>query len=56
MDFTVAIPGKMYFIDQVGMYANMDTIDADKIKNIRSSYPNFLASFFEFGTLDILTE
>ena len=38
------------------MYSNINTLEGEKIKNIRSSYPNFLASFFHYGTLEVLTE
>jgi hypothetical protein len=38
------------------MYSNINTIESDKIKSIRSTYPNYLASFFHYGTLEVLTE
>jgi hypothetical protein len=56
MDFNIAVKGKIFFIDQSGMYSQINTLEAEKIKNIRSSYPNFLASFFHYGTLEVLTE
>jgi hypothetical protein len=34
----------------------MQTIESDKIKTVRSSFPNKIASFFNFWTIDILTE
>lgn len=56
MDFNIVIRDKIYFINQLGMYSSINTLEARKIKNIRSSYPNFLSSFFYYGTLEILTE
>jgi hypothetical protein len=56
MDFTVAVPGKIYFVNQKGMYAEVQTLESDKIKTIKSSYPNFVASFFGYGNLEIMTE
>lgn len=56
MDFNIVVKWRMMFVNQDGMFSNINTIEADKIKNIRSSYPNFLASFFHFGTLEVLTE
>ena len=56
MDFNIAVKGKIFFVNQTGMYSNINTLEGEKIKNIRSSYPNFLASFFHYGTLEVLTE
>ncbi len=56
MDFNIAVKGKIFFINQEGMYSKINTLEGEKIKNIRSSYPNFLASFFHYGTLEVLTE
>ncbi len=56
MDYTIVVPERMYFVNQIGMYADVQTLDAEKIKTIRSRFPNFLASFFHYGITDILTE
>ncbi len=56
MDFNIAVKGKILFVNQEGMYSDINTLDSEKIKNIRSSYPGFLASFFHYGTLEVLTE
>ncbi len=56
MDFNIAVKWRMLFIDQNGMFSDINTIESDKIKNIRSTYPNFIASFFHFGTIEVLTE
>lgn len=49
MDYILVIPGKIYFIDQVGVHENIQTLQLIRnIKIIQSSYPNFLGSFFNF--------
>lgn len=42
MDFNVAVQGRIFFINQSGMYADTQTLLGDKIKTIRSTYPGFL--------------
>ncbi len=56
MDFNIAVKGRMIFINQEGVFSDINTIESDKIKSIRSTYPNFIASFFHFGTVEVLTE
>lgn len=56
MDFMIAIPGRLYVINQKGMYAEVQTLDSEKIKTVKSSYPNFIASFFGYGNVEVLTE
>jgi hypothetical protein len=56
MDYVLVIPGKLYFVNQRGFYTDIQSLDADKIKTIRLSFPNFIASFFHYGTVDVLTE
>ena len=56
MDFNIVIPGKLYTNNQSGVLSNTQTIDGDKIKTVRSKFPNKLSSFFNFGNVDILTE
>jgi hypothetical protein len=53
MDFGLVTVGKVLFINQHGLYAEINTVEADKIKSIRSSYPNPLASLMHFGTVKI---
>lgn len=56
MDFNVVVQGKIFFVNQTGVLSNTQTIESDKIKTIRSNFPNKFASFFNFGNIDILTE
>ncbi len=41
MDFNVVVPGRIFFINQNGMYSDTQTLSGDKIKTIRSTYPGF---------------
>jgi hypothetical protein len=56
MDYNIVVPGKIYFVNQSGLLSSMQTIDGDKIKSIQSKYPSKIASFFDYGNIDILTE
>ncbi len=56
MDFNLVAGGKIFFVNQTGIYADINTLDAEKIKTIRSSIPHIIASLFHYGTIDILTE
>lgn len=56
MDFNVVVKGKIYFVNQSNMISNRQTIDGNKIKTIRSSYPSKLLAFFGVGNIDVLTE
>lgn len=41
MDFNVVVQGRIFFINQSGMYSDTQTLSGDKIKTIRSTYPGF---------------
>ena len=56
MDYNVVVPGKMYFVNQSGILSTIQTIESDKIKTVQSSFPSKIASFFNYGTINILTE
>ena len=56
MDYNVVVPGKVFFVNQSGILSSVQTIESDKIKTVRSSFPSKIASFFNYGTVDILTE
>lgn len=56
MDFNVAVPGKLYTVNQTGILSNTQTLDGDKIKTVRATFPSKIASFFNYGNIDILTE
>lgn len=56
MDYNVVVLGKIFFVNQSGVLSTVQTIESDKIKTVQSSFPNKLASFFNYGTIAILTE
>lgn len=56
MDYNIVVPGKIYFVNQSGVLSTIQTIESDKIKTVKSSFPSKIASFFDYGTVDILTE
>lgn len=56
MDYNVIVPWKIYFVNQSGVLSSIQTIESDKIKTVRSSFPSKIASFFNYGTVDVLTE
>ncbi len=56
MDYNIIVPGKIYFVNQSGVLSSIQTIESDKIKTVRSTFPSKIASFFNYGTVDVLTE
>jgi hypothetical protein len=56
MDYNIIVPGKVFFVNQSWILSSIQTIESDKIKTVRSSFPSKIASFFNYGTVDILTE
>lgn len=56
MDFNIVIKWKIIFANQTNMISNRQTIDWNKIKTIKSSYPSKLLAFFRVWNIEILTE
>ncbi len=56
MDYNVVVPGKIFFVNQSGVLSAVQTIESDKIKTVQSSFPSKIASFFNYGTINVLTE
>ncbi len=56
MDYNIIVESKIFFVNQSGLLSTVQSIDSSKIKAVQSSYPNKLASFFHFGTVNVLTE
>ena len=56
MDYNVVVPGKIFFVNQSGVLSAVQTIESDKIKTVQSSFPSKIASFFNYGTIHVLTE
>jgi hypothetical protein len=54
MDYVVIIPGRLYFMDQIGIHRSQQTIKLMKdILIIRGGYPNLIASFLGYGTIEM---
>jgi hypothetical protein len=56
MDYNLLVPGKIFFVNQSGLLSVIQTIEWDKIKTVQSIYPSKIASFFNYGTIIVLTE
>jgi hypothetical protein len=56
MDYNIVIPGKIMFVNQSGMLSSVNTVEWDKVKSVSARYSGWLGSFFNFGTIEILTE
>lgn len=56
MDFNMIVPGKIYFVNQTGVLSSVQSIESAKIKTVRSIFPSKIASLFNYGTIDVLTE
>lgn len=56
MDYNIVIPGKIMFVNQSGMLSSVNTIESDKVKTVSAKYSGWIGSFFNFGTIEIMTE
>lgn len=56
MDYNIFVPWKIFFINQSGLLSVVQSIEWDKIKTVQSVFPSKIASFFNYGTVNILTE
>lgn len=56
MDYNVIVPGKIFFVNQSWVLSSVQSIEWSKIKTVRSAFPSKIASFFDYGTVDVLTE
>lgn len=56
MDFNVVVQGKIFFVNQKWVLSDTQTLESDKIKTIKSTFPNKLSSFLNVGNIEILTE
>lgn len=56
MDYNVVIPGKIMFVNQSGMLSSVNTMEGEKVKTISASYSGWLWSFFNFGTVEVMSE
>ncbi len=56
MDYNILVQGKIFFVNQSWLLSVIQTIDWEKIKTVQSIFPSKIASFFNYGTVHILTE
>ena len=56
MDYNIVIPGKIIFVNQSGMLSSSQAVEGEKVKTVTAKYPGWLASFFQYGTIEIMTE
>ena len=56
MDYSIVVPGTIYFINQTWMYSQNQNLNTDKIKTVNSRTWNFFQSFFNLWSITILTE
>jgi len=56
MDFKVVVPGQILFFNQLGIFGDSQSMNADKIKTINSKHAGIFGSFINYGTIIILTE
>lgn len=56
MDYNILVQWKIFFVNQSGLLSTIQTIEWEKIKTVQSIFPSKIASFFNYGTIHILTE
>ncbi len=56
MDYNIIVPWKIFFVNQSWVLSSIQSIEWSKIKTVRSAFPSKIASFFDYGTVDVLTE
>lgn len=56
MDFKVVIPGQIFFYNQLGIFGDSQSMNADKIKTMNSKHAGVFGAFINYGTIIILTE
>ncbi len=56
MDYNIVVESKIFFVNQSGILSTVQSIDCNKIKAVQSIFPSKIASFFNYGTINVLTE
>jgi hypothetical protein len=56
MDFKVIIPGQILFYNQLGVFGESQSMNAEKIKTINSKHAGLFGAFINYGNIIILTE
>ena len=53
MTYNLIIPGRIYFINQKSIYTGTETLEPQKVKLMKSSYPNIIASLLNYGDIEV---
>lgn len=54
MDYVAIVPGRLYFVDQIGLHRNNQILKLTKdILIIKGGYPNLIGSLLNYGTIEI---
>jgi hypothetical protein len=57
MDYVLVVPNRVYFVDQIGIHRRTQSIKwVTNIRLITSSYPNFLWSLCNYGTIEVIVK
>ncbi len=56
MDYNIVTPGKILFVNQSGMLSSSQAVEGEKVKTVTAKYPGWMASFFQYGNIEIMTE
>lgn len=56
MDFKVVIPGQILFYNQLGVFGDSQSMNAEKIKSINSKHAGLFGAFINYGNIIVLTE
>ncbi len=56
MDYNIVVPGKIIFVNQSGMLSSSQAVEWEKVKTVTARYPSWISSFFQYGTIEIMTE
>lgn len=56
MDFKVVVPGQILFYNQLGVFGDSQSMNAEKIKTMNSKHAGLFGSFMHYGNITVLTE
>ncbi len=56
MDFKVVLPGQILFYNQLWIFGDSQSMNAEKIKTINSKHAGLFGAFINYGNIIILTE
>ena len=56
MDYNIVVPWKIIFVNQSGMLSSSQAVEEEKVQTVTAKYPSWISSFFQYGTVEIMTE